>query len=149
MAFKQSGGFRGGDRKGGFGHSNGNGSRSQFSRPSFNGGKGMHDRAERPELFPATCSTCGKGCEVPFRPSGDRPIFCRDCFGEKRGAADGGYVRKDAPERSFQKREFTPSYAPKPAPASDTRIDDLKHQMEAMHKKVDALTQMVAEMKAR
>jgi len=27
-----------------------------------------------------TCAGCGKETEVPFVPSGDRPVYCRECF---------------------------------------------------------------------
>lgn len=30
------------------------------------------------------CSKCGKECEVPFIPTGNRPVFCRDCFQNNR-----------------------------------------------------------------
>lgn len=33
-----------------------------------------------PQMHSATCSKCGKSCLVPFRPTGNRPIFCSDCF---------------------------------------------------------------------
>lgn len=36
------------------------------------------------ELHKATCSDCGKETEVPFKPSGDRPVYCRDCFQKHR-----------------------------------------------------------------
>ncbi|MEK6874630.1 MAG: CxxC-x17-CxxC domain-containing protein [Nanoarchaeota archaeon] len=36
------------------------------------------------EMHKATCSECKAECEVPFKPSGDRPIFCRDCYAKKR-----------------------------------------------------------------
>jgi len=35
----------------------------------------------------ATCSQCGKETTVPFRPTQGRPIFCRECFTQKRSAA--------------------------------------------------------------
>ena len=35
----------------------------------------------------ATCSQCGKETTVPFRPTQNRPIFCRECFTHKRTAA--------------------------------------------------------------
>lgn len=38
------------------------------------------------EMHPVTCSNCGKETEVPFRPRGDRPVYCSDCFAEQRGA---------------------------------------------------------------
>jgi len=35
----------------------------------------------------AVCSQCGKETTVPFRPTQGRPVFCRECFREKRLAA--------------------------------------------------------------
>jgi CxxC-x17-CxxC domain-containing protein len=35
------------------------------------------------EMFTVTCGQCGRPAEVPFKPRGDRPVLCRDCF---RGA---------------------------------------------------------------
>jgi len=32
------------------------------------------------QMFPATCSECGKSTEVPFQPRGDKPVYCSDCF---------------------------------------------------------------------
>ncbi|HLX13139.1 MAG TPA: CxxC-x17-CxxC domain-containing protein [Bacteroidota bacterium] len=32
------------------------------------------------EMFKATCSDCGKECEVPFKPAEGRPVYCRDCY---------------------------------------------------------------------
>ncbi|MCK4336258.1 MAG: DNA-directed RNA polymerase [Candidatus Aenigmarchaeota archaeon] len=36
------------------------------------------------EMHKATCADCGKECEVPFKPSGDRPVYCRDCYQKHR-----------------------------------------------------------------
>jgi CxxC-x17-CxxC domain-containing protein len=30
------------------------------------------------------CSQCGKETTVPFRPTQNRPIFCRECFTQKK-----------------------------------------------------------------
>jgi len=32
------------------------------------------------EIFMAKCAACGKDCDLPFKPRGDRPVYCRDCF---------------------------------------------------------------------
>ena len=32
------------------------------------------------ELFKVTCADCGKETEVPFKPDGSRPVYCRGCF---------------------------------------------------------------------
>ena len=36
------------------------------------------------QMFKATCSDCGKECEVPFKPTEGRPIYCRECFQKHR-----------------------------------------------------------------
>lgn len=37
-------------------------------------------RDARPAMHHATCDECGNDCEVPFRPNGDKPVFCNQCF---------------------------------------------------------------------
>jgi CxxC-x17-CxxC domain-containing protein len=32
------------------------------------------------QMYPATCSECGKETTVPFLPAEGRPVYCRDCF---------------------------------------------------------------------
>ncbi|MBU2496508.1 MAG: zinc-binding protein [Nanoarchaeota archaeon] len=43
-------------------------------------GEGSEDR----EMHKIKCSECGKMAEVPFKPEGDRPVYCRDCFMKRR-----------------------------------------------------------------
>jgi CxxC-x17-CxxC domain-containing protein len=62
MAFDRSRRF--GDRRGG------------FKDRSF-------DRGPR-EMHKAICSECGKECEVPFKPTEGKPVFCKECFAKKR-----------------------------------------------------------------
>ncbi|PKK85456.1 MAG: hypothetical protein CVT48_05360 [Thermoplasmata archaeon HGW-Thermoplasmata-1] len=61
----QRGGFRGGFSSGPRGGSGG----------SFGGPREMHK---------AKCAECGQECEVPFKPDGDRPVYCRDCYAKHR-----------------------------------------------------------------
>ena len=46
-------------------------------------GSGGFGRGPR-EMHKATCADCKKECEVPFKPSGDRPIYCKECFSKRR-----------------------------------------------------------------
>ena len=32
------------------------------------------------EMHKAVCSECKKECEVPFKPTEGKPVFCRDCY---------------------------------------------------------------------
>ena len=33
-----------------------------------------------------TCSGCGKETTVPFKPTQGRPVFCRECFQQRKSA---------------------------------------------------------------
>jgi CxxC-x17-CxxC domain-containing protein len=108
------GGFRGGDRggRGGFGG----------GRSSFGGGRSFDrggDRGNR-EMFKTTCSNCGKECEVPFRPTNGKPVYCSECF-EKMG--NGG--RSDSPRNDFRS----------PSPVSNQN----NTQLDAVNAKLDRI----------
>ena len=40
------------------------------------------------EMFSATCSSCGREAQVPFRPSGAKPVYCSDCFTSQRASSN-------------------------------------------------------------
>lgn len=44
---------------------------------------GSNMRTDR-EMFPAVCAECGKSTTVPFSPSSDKPVYCRECFQPRR-----------------------------------------------------------------
>jgi len=35
-------------------------------------------------MYKTQCSACNKEVEVPFKPDGKRPVFCKDCLKEYR-----------------------------------------------------------------
>jgi CxxC-x17-CxxC domain-containing protein len=47
-----------------------------FQRRPFNDGPR--------EMHKATCSQCGKECEVPFKPTEGKPVYCKECYAKKR-----------------------------------------------------------------
>src|SRR5438105_7857745 len=52
-------------------------------RTESRGGSGGYTTQR--EMFPVTCSECGKQTEVPFQPRGDRPVYCSDCYRKQQG----------------------------------------------------------------
>lgn len=45
------------------------------------GGRDFGRRDSGPkQMHRVECDKCGKSCEVPFRPTGDKPVYCSDCF---------------------------------------------------------------------
>jgi CxxC-x17-CxxC domain-containing protein len=60
----------------------------------------------RPMMHKATCSDCGKECEVPFRPTGERPVFCNDCFRNHKNESRGNnYASDDKRDNTDQYKE--------------------------------------------
>jgi len=70
-AQRQSGGGGGGGYGGGGG----------APRPAGGGGGG-YGGAPRPprQMFDVICAACGAPTQVPFKPNGQKPVYCRDCF---------------------------------------------------------------------
>ena len=68
----------------GYGNRGGYGGDSSYgSSGGYGGGGGYGDRGPR-EMFTATCSSCGKDAQVPFRPTSGKPVYCSDCFALRR-----------------------------------------------------------------
>lgn len=36
------------------------------------------------EMHKAVCSECKQECEVPFKPTPGKDVFCKDCFAKKK-----------------------------------------------------------------
>ena len=51
------------------------------------------ERRQR-EYFKATCTECGQECEVPFRPTQGKPVYCKECY------------KKHAPPKDDRRRRF-------------------------------------------
>lgn len=45
--------------------------------------KASRNNGER-EYHETTCAACGAPTRVPFVPKNDRPIYCSECFAERR-----------------------------------------------------------------
>ena len=43
-----------------------------------------------PQIFETVCSQCGGIAEVPFRPKGDRPVYCDTCYAGHRESITRG-----------------------------------------------------------
>jgi CxxC-x17-CxxC domain-containing protein len=110
------GGFDRGPRTGGF------------------GGAPRRDDSRSAEMFEATCASCKKTCEVPFRPNGKKPVYCKDCFAaHKPDAPERSSYRTEAPRREHR-HDAAPRYDGSP------RADDgLKAEIVKLGIKLDTL----------
>ena len=60
-------------------------------------------------LHKVICADCNKECEVPFRPSGDRPVYCKECFAKRK---NGSVVQAQTQSRSFESEHGIPQSKP-------------------------------------
>ncbi len=124
--FRQNEGKRfGGGHGSGFNRRDGG--RPSFPRKSW-GGSGGRDRGPV-TMHQAVCAQCGKSCEVPFRPTDGKPVYCNVCFGGKRetGNNRGG---DRFPRNNISKENN----------------DELKEQLEILNVKMDQLIKAVEAM---
>ncbi|MFH1202071.1 MAG: CxxC-x17-CxxC domain-containing protein [Candidatus Omnitrophota bacterium] len=89
--------------------------KKHFSKPSrpfdrsYRHGKGRQDNSYRERNFTqAICADCKKECEVPFKPSADRPVYCRECFSKRNegGSFKGKYDNRPREGDFAQGRHF-------------------------------------------
>ena len=115
------------------------GGRSRGGRNSFAGNFGNRD-SRRPVMHDAVCDECGKDCQVPFKPSGDKPIYCSSCF-EKKGGGDrnrsdqrGSYDRNSGGRDSGRSSQSN---------MGDRSIAQLVKTIEILNTKLDAVISLL------
>src|SRR5215831_19979467 len=84
------------------------------------GGGGSYGRSEK-QMYPATCSNCGRDTEVPFMPTAGRPVLCRDCFNASKGSS-AGYGGGHAGGHGSRGGGARPSRASAPSAPSEGRV---------------------------
>ena len=42
------------------------------------------ERLNTRPMYAVVCFDCGKDTEIPFKPSGDRPVYCQECFSRRK-----------------------------------------------------------------
>jgi CxxC-x17-CxxC domain-containing protein len=97
------------------------------------------------QKFDAVCSNCGKKCQVPFRPDGEKPVYCKDCFDMPRTAMTGKKkFSVEAAPRFSNSTNFS-SAMPAASTAGGKSIADLTRQIAAMNTKIDTMLKILQE----
>jgi len=68
----------------------------KYDNSNRNSGRGSgrnsgRDSRREKEMFDVVCTSCGKDCQVPFKPTGSKPVLCSNCFANKPGKSDEKY----------------------------------------------------------
>lgn len=100
------------------------------------------ESGQKTEKFSATCSGCHKSCDVPFKPSNDKPIYCNACFGMKKSGNElrGG----NKPTGRTERRPFGNASASSPTPKPDHQgILELKRQISELEVKLNKILDLL------
>lgn len=119
------------------------GPKPSFQNRSWGVDRGYDNRdqgGER-EMFQTTCSGCGNTCEVPFRPSGGRPVFCNSCFKDQKEDGFGQSGRSE-----FKNRPAPAAQAPAAGMSEDTKkiFIDLGSKLDRLIAAVEKLSEVKA-----
>jgi len=91
------------------------------------------------EKFSTTCSECNKACDVPFKPSNDKPVYCSACFGMKKS---GNELRGGV--KSTERTERRPYGAATSTPKPDNQgILELKRQISELEVKLNKILDLL------
>ncbi len=115
------------------------------------GGGGFRGRdSGRREMHKAVCDECGKDCQVPFRPSGDKPIFCSDCFERKDGGAPRRPTRRGGGgSGSFDKGDNTNKQLLEQMTSLNSKLDRILKVLESGVEKKPVSKKVVVEKEAK
>ncbi|MFA6503083.1 MAG: CxxC-x17-CxxC domain-containing protein [Candidatus Paceibacterota bacterium] len=82
-----------------------------------------HSGDRSAETHKTNCSECHAPCEVPFKPNGKKPVYCRNCF------------KHNMPTTAFSGQPFSRPTEYK----EDGSTNDLKKQFSILNTKLDRL----------
>jgi CxxC-x17-CxxC domain-containing protein len=128
---------------GGFGGNRGDrGSDRRDFRDKGNGfGRHFGGNGGGSSMHKAVCGDCGRECEVPFRPSGARPVYCSDCFKNHGGPSAERFGNKSFKENNFN--QFKPRFEEKKNFSSGSCNCGCKEQFEKLNAKMDRILKVL------
>lgn len=53
-------------------------------------------------MYKAVCADCKSQCEVPFKPSGERPVYCKECFAKRKNVRNNNTPHAHGGSRQVQ-----------------------------------------------
>jgi len=110
---------------------------------SGNRGFGQGRDGSNRKMYKVICSDCGKNCEIPFRPTGDKPVFCSDCFKNKgdnnsrnfRGGSNREHGKRNSQSQFDDKRSHQNN--------GGRNAENYKVQFEQLNTKLDKILRVL------
>jgi len=108
---------------------------NKFGRRSsdrFNRRDSGRSSFEKRTMHKVICDKCGQSCEVPFKPTEGKPVYCSDCF-----------RKDDAPRQESRfgsRREFRPKHG---SSESRQESDKLAAEFQQINAKLDKILEIL------
>jgi len=98
-------------------------------------------RDDKPrESHDAVCADCNKACTVPFKPTGSKPVTCRDCFAKSKGDSPRDSLGGG---RSFSGERVRPSFDRKPAADYTKQFEQLNFKLDKVIRQLNTLDEQL------
>jgi CxxC-x17-CxxC domain-containing protein len=95
-------------------------------------------------MFEAICADCGNACKVPFNPTGEKPVYCSDCFDKHR---DSDPARSNGGSFGGERRSFD---RPRENSGSSNGVDpQLKELIAMQNSKLDEVIALLTLMSGK
>lgn len=90
------------------------------------------------KMYDAVCDDCGKACKVPFLPSGEKPIYCSECFSKHGGGESDRFSgsRRDGQRFDRPSRDYS-------NPSTPDNSALLKELFGSLDKKLDQVIKLL------
>jgi len=106
------------------------------------GGRGFGNRgSERSMLHKAICDECGRECEVPFKPTGSKPVLCSSCF--------KGNSNVDSKRFGGERESRKPRFEDNKIQTTVYNNEIGKEQLSQLNKKLDTILEALVSISAK
>ena len=107
-------------------------------------GRNFNRDSQRPTMHSAICDSCKKTCEVPFKPVGNKPIYCSSCFSKQSGSRENRFNNRDRKPRferggSRENRFNKPRFENRDNNKSSQSHEEILKGIKALNYKLDEL----------
>ncbi len=92
------------------------------------------------QMFSAECDTCGVEIQVPFKPDGKRPTFCKDCLKDYQRAVAKSKLRDERLAQRQQQTDVSVSNIPQPSQAKPKFSEEKRVERKVFAPKEKPLT---------
>lgn len=110
---------------------------------NFGSYRGKGDNREHREMYSAVCADCGNKCEVPFQPTGNKPVYCSDCFSKQNNSerySNNSHNNKQ--HRDYSRENNKQSYK---YDKNNYHTENLKMQFEKINYKLDKILKILSQ----